>query len=387
MSDQQHLQPAPPTEPNASPTSTRRALVVVALVVVVIGAGVTALRLTQTWPFAGHSELAALDYIPADVARAEIRNQAAAEQRLGIDDIGSGASPPEIEKYVKVAEANRWVSNEFTFYLQTMISADTAFTALDVEWSATSVGSADDTALSTLFGMDPELDLDVVGDALADAGWRESEVDGGRRFTVEMTDVELDRTLGGYPAVLGGLVLLPDEHLMLSGDAAPTLETIAGESDALASADGVQSLFEGLSGIEYAFVTQGQGSCQLPTAGPQPTPQDLEQLRSAWEESGLQRPSATGSFVVAGESPPSTTSRLLFADADQAETDRQARQKFLASGASFVSREAFVDTFEIDRMGTSGPVETIDYTFVAGPSRLMSAAEMSDVAPTYCFGF
>lgn len=379
-------QPPAPAKTTARRTPSRALLVALGLVIVVVAAGIIVLRSTQTRPFSSHTKIAALDYIPADVAQAEIRNQAATEQRLGIDDIESGASAPEIDKYVQVANSNRWVANEYTPYLPAMISADTAFTALDVDWSATAVsGSSEDSSLSTLFGMDPELDLDVVGDALADAGWRESEVDGGRRFMVEMTDLELDRTLGGYPAVQGGLVLLPDEHLMLSGDADPILATIAGESDALASVDDAQSLFEGLSGIEYAFVTQGPGSCPLSTALPRLTPQVLEQMRSSWEESGLQPPSATASFVVAGDSPPSTSSRLLFADTDQAETDSQARKKYLADGTSFVSREAFVDTFVLDRLLTSGPVETIDYTYKDGPSRLVTAAALSDLAPTFCF--
>ena len=89
---------------------------------------------------------------------------------------------------------------------------------------------------------------------------------------------------------------------------------------------------------------------------------------------GTQPPSATASFVVAGDSPPSTSSRLLVADTAQAETDSQARKKYLADGTSFVSREASVDTFVLDRLLTSGPVETIDYTFEDGPSRLVTAA-------------
>ncbi|MEJ7690331.1 MAG: hypothetical protein WKF76_07820 [Nocardioidaceae bacterium] len=50
-----------------------------------------------------------------------------------------------------------------------------------------------------------------------------------------------------------------------------------------------------------------------------------------------------------------------------------------------MSREAFVDTFVLDRLLTSGPVETIDYTFEDGPSRLVTAAALSDLAPTFCF--
>ncbi len=74
-------------------------------------------------PFSSHTKIAALDYVPADVAQAEIRNRAATEQRLGIDDIESGASAPEIDKYVQVANSSRWVANEYTPYLPAMISA------------------------------------------------------------------------------------------------------------------------------------------------------------------------------------------------------------------------------------------------------------------------
>ncbi|MDQ3483944.1 MAG: hypothetical protein M3445_00765 [Actinomycetota bacterium] len=50
--------------------------------------------MTETWPFETRSSSVeeALDHIPDDATSVQIRDQGAAEQRLGIDDLETGAS-------------------------------------------------------------------------------------------------------------------------------------------------------------------------------------------------------------------------------------------------------------------------------------------------------
>jgi hypothetical protein len=67
-------QPPTPAKTTARRTPSRALLVALGLVIVVVAAGIIVLRSTQTRPFSSHTKIAALDYISADVAQAEIRN-------------------------------------------------------------------------------------------------------------------------------------------------------------------------------------------------------------------------------------------------------------------------------------------------------------------------
>lgn len=382
----------PQSQPRSAP-SGRMVALAAAMVVLLVAAVLTTLRLTETWPFETTSSSVeeALDYIPADATSVQIRDQGAAEQRLGIDDIETGASDADIERYLKASRNAPWVANSYTPYLETM--TDTTFTALDIDWSASAdSGSAQDSAFITqLYGMDPDLDLGEVGDALVGAGWTESDVDGGRKFEVELTDIEPATMLaGGYPAGQRTMVLLPDEDLMITGDYEPVLDVIAGDAESMRTSDTVRELLDDADDAEYVHLTPRSGMCVDPAVlllarRITPTPASMNQLRERIGSSGLGTPSATASLVLADGDTLTTTSRLLFDDGDDAAADRAAREEFLREGTDPLTREPIADVLEVDSMTVDGARVTIDYTFERGASALPSAVAVRNLLPTLCF--
>ncbi len=362
-----------------------------AMVVLLVAAVLTTLRLTETWPFETTSSSVeeALEYIPDDVTSVQIRDQGAAEQRLGIDDIETGASDADIERYLAASRNAPWVANIYTSYLDWM--SDTAFTALDVDWSASVVsGPVQESlprsiSLTQLYGMDPALDLAEVGDALADAGWKRSDVDGGWMFEVEVGGLDpLTSTAGGYPASGFQMVLLPDQHLIVTGDYEPVLDVIAGDSDSLGTSDDVSELLEDTDDAEYVYVTRGSGTCSPNLGLPRATPTMLEKLWDRYDASGLGIPSVTASLVLADGDTLTTESRLLFDNEDAAAEDKAAREKFLRESTNSVTNEPIVDVLEVDEITVDGASETIEYTFERGTSVLLSAIGRGQLSPIFC---
>ncbi len=102
----------PQSQPSSAPSG--RAVSLAAMVVLLVAAVLMTLRLTETWPFATtpSSVEEALDYVPYDATFVEIHDQRRAEQRLGIDDIETGASGADLERYLEVARDNRAAREE-----------------------------------------------------------------------------------------------------------------------------------------------------------------------------------------------------------------------------------------------------------------------------------
>lgn len=376
----------PQSQPRSAP-SGRMVALAAAMVVLLVAAVLTTLRLTETWPFETTSSSVeeALEYIPDDVTSVQIRDQGAAEQRLGIDDIETGASDADIERYLAASRNAPWVANIYTSYLDLM--SDTAFTALDVDWSASAfAGSAQESAFITqLYGMDPALDLAEVGDALAGAGWKRSDVDGGWKFEVEVGGIDpMTRLAGGYPVSGFQMLLLPDQHLIVTGDYEPVLDVIAGDSDSLGTSDDVSELLEDTDDAEYVYVTRGSGTCSPNLGLPRATPTMLEKLWDRYDASGLGIPSITASLVLADGDTLTNESRLLFDNEDAAAEDKAAREKFLRESTNSVTNEPIVDVLEVDEITVDGASETIEYTFERGTSVLLSAIGRGQLSPIFC---
>ena len=210
----------------ATPTPPRPAglgglpLIIGALVMLLIVAVIAALSIANSdssTESAGSAQ-EALGYLPMDASFVEIRDQRQAEQRLGIDQVEAGADDAQIERYLTEAQDNPSIDNSLTPFLPTMNEEGAAFTALDVDWWASVIaGSPASSSPLELYGMDAGLDLDDVADDMVDAGWRPSDVEGGRRLEVDLSDIDPQTGLaGGYPARTPELVLLPTNISSLS---------------------------------------------------------------------------------------------------------------------------------------------------------------------------
>ena len=378
----------------ATPTPPRPAglgglpLIIGALVMLLVVAVIAALSIANSdssTESAGSAQ-EALGYLPMDASFVEIRDQRQAEQRLGIDQVEAGADDAQIERYLTEAQDNPSIDNSLTPFLPTMNEEGAAFTALDVDWWASVIaGSPASSSPLELYGMDAGLDLDDVADDMVDAGWRPSDVEGGRRLEVDLSDIDPQTGLaGGYPARTPELVLLPDEHLIVIGDYERVLDVIAGDSEPLQAADDLSRLLAADESPEYLHFTRGVATCvgfAVQMLGQRVSPELVAQLRQTTE---LATPTATASLVLVDGAEVTTTSRLLFDNDAEAADDKGARATYLREGTSIITSQPVADLLTVESVTVDGAIETITYTFEQGLSGMVSAIHQGGFPPTFC---
>ena len=382
-------------EPATQRRPGRRTLVAVVAVITVVGAGITVLRLNDTWPFGeGGSTRDAFAYFPADATSVTFSDQVGTEERLGVQDIASDSSDAEFEEYLVQLSENPWAGNAFTTYLQTMRKEGAAFTSLDVVWSAEVRGETDGDpsgSYAQLFGMDPDLDLDAVADAMVEAGFDEVEVDGARGVTSAPGAADpLTGFIGPYPVGAGDLVMLPEEHLMISGpDAEWILDVVNGDADSLADEDDISDLLQD-EDVEYVAISRGAGACTSAlspdTLGGRVTPETVEALMQDLEDADLGTADATAAFVARDGDDVTLLARLLFDDADQASDDRDARETYLDTATDLVTSEPLSGVIDVNSIETEGSLETVRYEYLGdrGPGRLFADVQDRNLAATTC---
>lgn len=132
--------------------------------------------------------------------------------------------------------------------------ADAGIDAEDIEWEATGAG---DGRLARIWKTTDDLDFDTVAADLVDADYTRS---GAGDRPVFATDTAF-------------LALVPDEHLVVSGDElAALLDVVTDDTDSLADAGSFAGLLDqsgDQDGLEYAALTlavTSEGDCDLAAA-------------------------------------------------------------------------------------------------------------------------
>ncbi len=251
----------------------------------------------------------ALELVPGEATFVTITHRQASAERLGVDDIGTGADQTDLDRYIDAAvDSDFLASTRFATYLVPM-SEEAAFSELDVVWEA--VATSDERTFGRIYKMSDDLDLDAVGDDLVDAGYQEDEISGHRHLFLEdlSTDTEFDGMIGPYPgADMAGVVLVPDEHLMFVSNVADELElsvdVLEDDQDSATDAGTFEDVLDDADEPEYAQLTEG------PDCGGSP-------------ETGS--PEAAG-FFISGEDPGITTV-LAFADGEVDTTDYEIEER------------------------------------------------------------
>ena len=198
----------------------------------------------------------AAEVLPADAVQVRYVDRDAAADRLGVGDIDHGASSGDIDKYLKATQDAPWAVTPFGLSLAVM--EDAPFNELDVDWSASveiSSGSETDQAPLNVYRMDDDLDLGDVADALADAGLKESEVDGHRRFQAGDASPDASGMIdGNLPAGdLFDVTVVEDEHLLVVGsEPERVLDVIDGDADSLADESDLAALGDRSESAEFA---------------------------------------------------------------------------------------------------------------------------------------
>ena len=205
----------------------------------------------------------ALELLPADAKGVTFTNRLLVAERLGIDDVETGADEEEIDGYIEKLLDDDLArgSTQFAPYLVPM-SEGAAFSEFDVVWEATAQGDRGiSLAQPQIYKMRDELDLDAVGDDLVDVGYEEDEIAGHRHLFIAdvATDTEFDGMIGPYPGTqMADVVVVPDEHLMYVGGGPEALESVLevyeDDADSATDAGTFDDVLEDTDDPEYALL-------------------------------------------------------------------------------------------------------------------------------------
>jgi hypothetical protein len=341
-----------------------------ALSLVLVTAGLSGCALLDD---VGDSDLDdALELVPGDATFVTITNRQAAAERLGIDDVETGADQDDLDRYIEasVDADSLMATTRLGRYLVPM-AQHAAFSELDVVWEAAATG--DDQGFASTYKMSDDLDLDAVGDDLVDAGYQEDEIAGHRHLYIEdvATDTDFDGMIGGYPGVeMTDLVVVPDEHLMFVAhgreEVEEAVDVLEDDADSATDTGDFDEVLDGADDPELAVLAHDVGC----SPGGNLSAEQLEQAGL----DGLGTPEATAFFVSGDDA--ETSSVLAFADDGAAEADLEAREDYLADGVLLKTRQPIADvaTWDLER---DGDLVRIDYEY-DDPRMAWAAATSSD---------
>lgn len=196
----------------------------------------------------------ALEYLPASATTVLFIDRGAMVERLGIDDLSTGASDDELSELLEAQQEEGYVTllNAWVRVMQ-----DAAFSDLDVEWEAS--GTSTDEGRVTVWKLDDDVDFDAVADDLVDAGYERGESGGIETFEASIEDADEDGLYDGrYPSELTSLALVPDEHLVLYGATELAVDVANDDEDSLSDKGSFADLLDAApdaGDLEYAGLT------------------------------------------------------------------------------------------------------------------------------------
>lgn len=287
----------------------------------------------------------ALAALPASTELVRFVDRTEAATRLGIDDLEALDSPEAVRQYEDARISAEWAFSELGGFAEEM-STTGAFSELDVQWEARGALPDEKGRLDgwAVFRLADDVDLDAVADAMVGAGYTEDELSGRRHLTAPAPDQD-GMVDGTYPfGLLDRVTLLPEEHLLVTGGAAPVLDVLDDKTPSLADDDKLADVAQPAPGVEYAELrTAATIDCRAPLAGSQKVaPETLKGAWAALGMEGLRKPEASALYVVTSddeEAPPVRGVTLLqFGDAEAASADARARSAWLRQGTDQVTR-------------------------------------------------
>lgn len=272
----------------------------------------------------------ALEYLPADATTFLFVDRAAIADRLGLEDLSTGASEDELQEWAD-ANQDEGYGTELNAWVRVM--QDAAFSDLDVEWEAS--GTSTDDGRVTVWKLDDDVDFDAIADDLADAGYERGESGGIETFEASLEDADENGLYGGrYPAALTSLALVPDEHLVLSGAVELAVDVAEDDEDSLSDEGSFADLLDqapDAGDLEYAGLTLEP----LCGAGARITPE-----QAAQQYEGLGHPDGGLALFAA---PDAVSAVRLFGDEADAEGDADGLESYLDERASATGFDVDLD--------------------------------------------
>ncbi len=289
----------------------------------------------------------ALDMLPEQTLIANYTDWRAAR-----DDVASGidsdSSAETKEGFLDAAYERDYSINSVLSEFEAEMQASYGWTVLDVEWEM--YGQSRDGAVAVL-KMPDDFDFDAAADQLTRLGYEPADHDGVRRGSDEV----LSAITPSLTPELSDIVLLPDDHLIVSSDSADyavlTKETIGGDHDSLLDVDGVPDMAAPLEDDAVTAVVnvQEHGCVAAGFEAADPREQQLarQRIRSA---GGI---TATDGLALAIDKERRLTVVMHFSSEAEAEDDRAARVA-LAHGQAPDQGGTFEERFSVGNVSIVG---------------------------------
>lgn len=312
----------------------------------------------------------ALEHLPSSVATFEFRDVATTEQRLGTDD------ETDADAYLKASAESSWGVSSLTEHLA---AGETPWTATDVEWEV-QIG---DPGPMTIRALADDVDLEAAIGELEDAGYTSESHDDGTLLTADMDDFESD-DVRTYLELGMAILVLPDEHLVVSSIDSERIAAYTDSEETLADAGTLDRLVDGESmDIEYVFAQVGPQPCDpAGLLGPEVSPEAAK--RAVQKSADLGTPIAATLAVGAIDDTLKASAHLRFGDEEAAGADVDPRTDVLEDGTSLVTNEPYSDYFTVDDISVDGDVETIVMEPDTSPNQVLSMVMQRDAPFLMC---
>ena len=318
---------------------SRRAVVTVAAVLVVVAAALAAWRvLAPTTPLAD-----ALTFVPDATSRATWTDWEGVRRQLDAD-VDAGSSAEEVDAFVSEAFAADLSAMSALGTSAGTMQTELGFSPATLRWELFAQSPA---GAVEVLGVGEDMSFDDLAERLTDAGWTEPEDEDG----VWIGGPDVVAGVGSLTPELQHFVLLADRGVVLASDQAPYLEQVRevvdGDDDAAA---GLSDLASRLGEPLAAAVYDGAYACErLAMAQADEGAQaEADQLVAA---AGGVHP-LTG-FAMGALAGGELRAVLQVEDADDAPGDADARAQ-LAAGPAPGQGGDFTDRFSVESAGSDG---------------------------------
>jgi hypothetical protein len=319
----------------------RRTIVVGVAVVLVllVAAGVLVWSRLSTTPFEE-----AVERLPSGVMRAAYTDWDAVEGSVPGSDLSASSSAEDMDAFLARAFDKDLTTASALSDSFVGLAENYDITPLDATWEI--YGQAEDGAVDVL-KLSEDVDLDALEERFEEMGY-EPPSDGAGS----------DGVWEGTPELVAGLdepltslqmnvAVVTSERLLLMGDLPSYLRTaisvIKGESDSLASVDGVPELVDTADRTTVALMWVGDFAC-ADLAMSQADPTDTSEGEGLVEEAGGVHP--LNGLVMAQQSDSTMAVGMVFETSDQASDDLQPRTE-LASGPAPGQGGTFSERFRV----------------------------------------
>ena len=334
----------------------RRGLVVAATgvaLVALVAAGLVAFR---WWQDRDRTPLQqATSYAPADAERLTWTDWAAVRDRLG-SDVDAHSSAGEVQDFLDEAFDRDLSSGSALVQSAPVLQRYFGFSPATADWELLS--QAKDGAV-VFIRLPDDVDLDDVGDHLADAGYTAPKADDG----VWDGGSDLLPDIGsGLTPELQYVALVADEHLVVTSDRGDYLARVVDGLGDGALPDPVQEVVDASGSPLSAVVYDGDYVCSALAMSHADREEQVTAERLVTEAGGVDPLAA---YAMSAQPDGQVRVVLALSDAEQARANADSRAA-LASGPAPGQGGDFADRFTVESATAKGDLVTLDLTPAKG---------------------